>query len=348
MFFQSVSWYWIAAPLAVAVVGVLLLLRGLGHVFGGRGGKGTAHLAVGAPLSAIGFAIAVLALNTQTFARLSHENDVANVAVKSLDPAQNTWRITIQRLDVPNTIQTCDIQGDSWEMSARVQKWKPWANVLGLDTTYTLDQATNRYFNAGRANGRPITACDLKGPPPASINMCRILAHLAGRGILHRAAPFRLRRLYAERRRRGVQAGDDPVRPQRRTAQRRRQSGERGEALRRCAGAQPELPGYYRTCFGTFIDGGWVHHDVEDRAVVGLDSCPPEFPTKRIGALFCLQNSSREIGVRRGMLCIIFHRPARLLKKHSRRYKIVRCKLNLPVFLILHVIGSSSANTWGS
>jgi hypothetical protein len=167
VFLQSVSWYWIAAPVAVTVIGVLILLRGLGHVFGGRGGKGTAHLAVGAPLSALGLVIAVLALNTQTFARLSHENDVANVAVKSLNPAQNTWRITIQRLDVPNTVQVCDIQGDEWDISARVQKWKPWANVLGLDTTYALDQITNRYFNAGRGNGKPITACDLKGPQPA-------------------------------------------------------------------------------------------------------------------------------------------------------------------------------------
>jgi hypothetical protein len=38
--------------------------------------------------------------------------------------------------------------------------------VLGLDATYTLDQVTNRYFTAQRGNGRPITACDLKGPPP--------------------------------------------------------------------------------------------------------------------------------------------------------------------------------------
>lgn len=170
MFLQSVSWYWIAAPIMVMVIGVLILLRGFGHVFGGNRGKGTAHVAVGAPLSAIGFAIAVLALNTQTFARLSHENAVANVAVKTLDKAQNTWRITVQRLDVPNTIQTCDIQGDSWEMSARVQKWKPWANTLGLDTTYALDQITNRYFSAARGNGKPITACDLKGPAPAVDN----------------------------------------------------------------------------------------------------------------------------------------------------------------------------------
>lgn len=170
MFLQSVSWYWIAAPIMVMVIGVLILLRGFGHVFGGNRGKGMAHVAVGAPLSAIGFAIAVLALNTQTFARLSHENAVANVAVKTLDKAQNTWRITVQRLDVPDTIQTCDIQGDSWEMSARVQKWKPWANTLGLDTTYALDQITNRYFSAARGNGKPITACDLKGPAPAVDN----------------------------------------------------------------------------------------------------------------------------------------------------------------------------------
>jgi len=167
VFLQSVSWYWIAAPLVVAALGVLLLLRGVGHLFGGHGGKGTAHIAVGAPLSVIGFVIGLLALNTQTFARLSHESDVANVAVKSLNQSQNTWRITIQRLDVPNTIQVCDIQGDEWDMSARVQKWQPWANVFGLDTTYALDQITNRYFTAERGNGKPITACDLKGPPPA-------------------------------------------------------------------------------------------------------------------------------------------------------------------------------------
>jgi hypothetical protein len=167
VFLQSVSWYWIAAPVAVTVIGVLILLRGFGHIARGSHGKAGAHLAVGAPLSAMGFAIAVLALNTQTFARLSHENAVANVAVKSLNQADNTWRITIQRLDVPNTIQVCDVQGDEWEISARVQKWKPWANVLGLDATFTLDQVSNKYFTAARGNGKPITSCDLKGPQPS-------------------------------------------------------------------------------------------------------------------------------------------------------------------------------------
>lgn len=161
-----ITWYWAAIPLVVAAFGLLVIVRGAAHFFRGRGGRAASHFVIGTPLALAGLAAGLIALNAQAFARLSHENLVANVAVKSLDASQNRWRITIQRMDIPNLVQICDIQGDEWEMSARVQKWKPWANVLGLDTTYTLDQITNMYFSAARANGRPITACDLRGPPP--------------------------------------------------------------------------------------------------------------------------------------------------------------------------------------
>lgn len=167
MGFESISWYWAAVPLVVAALGALIVFRGLGHFFGGRGGRAATHFVIGTPLAIVGFALGLVALNAQSFARLSHENDVANVAVKAIDRERERYRITIQRLDIPDMTQTCDIEGDEWELSARVQKWKPWANVLGLDTTYALDQIANKYFNAERANGRPVTACDLKGPPPA-------------------------------------------------------------------------------------------------------------------------------------------------------------------------------------
>jgi hypothetical protein len=75
--------------------------------------------------------------------------------------------VTVKRMDAAFPAQVCRLQGDDWEMSARVQKWKPWANMLGLDATYTLDQLSNRYSDASRANGKMITSCDLKGPPPA-------------------------------------------------------------------------------------------------------------------------------------------------------------------------------------
>ncbi|HWA90081.1 MAG TPA: hypothetical protein VG889_08615 [Rhizomicrobium sp.] len=168
MFMSPLGWYWVVVPLAVAALGVIVVLRGFGHMARGRGGKGATHLVVGSPLALIGLGAGLIALNTQTFARLSHESDVAKISIKSTNPAEDRYELTIQRLDAPNIAAlTCRVQGDEWEMSARVQKWKPWANVLGLDTTYTLDQIDNKYFDAARANGKPITACDLKGPPPA-------------------------------------------------------------------------------------------------------------------------------------------------------------------------------------
>jgi hypothetical protein len=165
-FLSSVGWYWVIAPLLVAMAGAAWFFRGLGHVLSGEPARGTAKLAIGAPLAIIGLVAGLLGLNTQTFARLTYEAPVADVSVKALDPSHNTYRVTIVRRDGPHLIITCDLQGDEWEMSARVQRWKPWANVLGLDSTYTLDQIDNKYFTAARGNGKTITACDLKGPPP--------------------------------------------------------------------------------------------------------------------------------------------------------------------------------------
>lgn len=167
MFFSSLGLLWLIVPALVALFGVVLSFRGLGHMAQGNPGGGTARTLAGVPLAIVGLALSLLGFNAQTFERLTHEGAVADVSVKAVDPAQSLYQVSVKRLDGPQLTQVCRLQGDEWEMSARVQKWKAWANVLGLDTTYQLDQVSNRYFNAGRANGKPITSCDLKGPPPA-------------------------------------------------------------------------------------------------------------------------------------------------------------------------------------
>lgn len=169
MFWSGLGWYWVVVPLAVAALGLLIVFRGFGHMAGGRAGSGGARLAAGAPLSILGLAVGLLALNTQSFARLTYESTIATVTIKAADAATGIYDVTVKRLDIPaeQAVTECRLQGDEWEMSARVQKWKSWANVLGLDTTYTLDQMSNRYFDAERANGKMITSCNLKGPPPA-------------------------------------------------------------------------------------------------------------------------------------------------------------------------------------
>lgn len=164
---MSFGWYWLLLPAAAAVIGVLVFLRGFGHMFSGEAGKGVPRVLIGAPIAIIGAAFALLGVNTQGFARLSFESPVADVWVKAVDPANSVYQVTVNRLDGPKETLNCRIQGDEWELTARVQKWMPWANAMGLDATYTLDQMDNKYFDATRGNGKPITACDLKGPPPA-------------------------------------------------------------------------------------------------------------------------------------------------------------------------------------
>lgn len=153
-------------PAIVAGLGAIALLSALGHFLAGRIGHGTRHGIVGIVLGALGGAGLLLGLNTVMYARLTHEGPVAEISVKALEPTANRYTVLVKRLDSDIPVQSCIIQGDEWLIAGKVQKWKPWANMLGLDATYTLDQIVNKYFTAARGNGKLITACDLTEPPP--------------------------------------------------------------------------------------------------------------------------------------------------------------------------------------
>lgn len=156
---------WWALPAAVAVFGLLFVVSGLGHAFNGHHGRAGRRFIGGTAVAGIGVALALVGLNTQLFTRLTHEGPVADVYVKTLSAKQNLYKVTVKRLDGDIPPQSCTIQGDEWLIGGRVQKWKPWANVLGLDATYSLDQVSNKYFSAARGNGKTITSCDLHGAP---------------------------------------------------------------------------------------------------------------------------------------------------------------------------------------
>lgn len=164
--FPVLGWYWLVIPVLAAILGLLMVVGGFRHLIHGEPGRAGGRFLVGIPVLVIGLAMSLLALNMQTLARLTHEGDVALVTVKSADPAQSRYAVSVKRLDGPDQTINCNLQGDEWQLSARVQKWKPWANTLGLDATYDLDQIGNKYFTAARGNGQAITACDIRGPAP--------------------------------------------------------------------------------------------------------------------------------------------------------------------------------------
>lgn len=168
-FTSPLAWYWVLAPLAVVVLAVLLLVRAIVHVARRRVAHAGMHAATATVLLLAAFCAALLILNTQSFSRLTAERAVADVTVAAIDPGAGLYRVIVQRLDGSRMTHQCIVQGDEWLLSARVQKWKPWATILGLDSTYALDQVANKYFSAARGNGMKITACDLSAPPATDI-----------------------------------------------------------------------------------------------------------------------------------------------------------------------------------
>lgn len=156
-------WLWLIIPGIVALFGALGILSGVGHFFKGRVGRGSGGVIGGGLFTALGLAGGLLGMNMQTYSRLTYERPVAQVTVQSVDPTQKLYNVVVKRTDGGIT-QSCKIQGDEWLLAGRVQKWKPWATVLGLDSTYRLDQVANKYFTAAEGNGEQITSCDLEKP----------------------------------------------------------------------------------------------------------------------------------------------------------------------------------------
>jgi hypothetical protein len=156
----------VIVPLIVAGVGFVVFLAGFPHVARGRAGAAVFRLGGGGALTIAGLAAGLIGLNLQSYSRLTYEVPLAEISVHAVKPAEKIYTVTVKRLDGTNRIQNCTLQGDAWELGGRFQKWKPWANELGLNATYTLDQISNRYYSAAEANGKRITACDINGPAP--------------------------------------------------------------------------------------------------------------------------------------------------------------------------------------
>jgi hypothetical protein len=93
-------------------------------------------------LLAIAAAIFVVSLNLHTYARLTHEEPVAEIVFEARDPQR--YRATLTQ--VPSgEMQMFILAGDEWQLDARVLKWKGWANLLGLDAQYRLERVSGRY-----------------------------------------------------------------------------------------------------------------------------------------------------------------------------------------------------------
>lgn len=150
---------------AVAVVGLVLAFFGFrrlwarGFVVGGlQGLTGLLLLAVAALVAAVG-------LNLRTYDRLTHEIPVAIVSFQAL----GAQRFSAVLVPTGGKTLVFDVDGDEWQLDARILKWRGFATVLGFDTIYRLDRFAGRYRDVAQERTGPRSVHSLSDEPGLDI-----------------------------------------------------------------------------------------------------------------------------------------------------------------------------------
>ena len=144
--------YPVIAVLLIGLLCILIALRHLRHRHLLR--SGFFSLAGICLLSGTGLFL-LLALNILTYHRLTFETPIAVLATAQLGPQQ--YLVTVQELP-DNTVTEYYLQGDEWQLDARILRWEPTLQLLGLDTLYRLERLGGRYHQIDDELHRPRTA----------------------------------------------------------------------------------------------------------------------------------------------------------------------------------------------
>ena len=108
----------------------------------------------------------VVALNLRTYSRLTYEQPVAELVFEARGP-QNFQAIVTQ---IPSgSLQILQVNGDEWQLDARILKWRSWANLLGLNAQYRLERFSGRYRDIEQERTAPRSVYPLADNPGVDV-----------------------------------------------------------------------------------------------------------------------------------------------------------------------------------
>jgi hypothetical protein len=148
---------WWLIPAFVGLVGVLMLVGGIMAVFRAKLGSGLMRVLFGGLTLAGAMIVGLIGLNLQTYTQLSKERLAGQVTLKkvsdynytaTVDLADETGKLRGQPHDFQVTGQRIHIEGP-------VVKFKPWANVIGMDSLFRVAEVYGSYVNPNCSNKYP-------------------------------------------------------------------------------------------------------------------------------------------------------------------------------------------------
>lgn len=157
-----------AVAAVIAIFGLLLVALACQRLARMRWLAAGGSALTGLLLLAIAAAIFVVSLNLHTYARLTHEQPVAEIVFEG----RNAQRYRATLTQIPSgEMQMFVLAGDEWQLDARVLKWKGWANLLGLDAQYRLERVSGRYRDLEQERNAERTVYGLSENPGVDLWM---------------------------------------------------------------------------------------------------------------------------------------------------------------------------------
>jgi hypothetical protein len=151
-----------ALSIVLALFGLMLCAIGLRALWRARFWSAGASLLTSALLLGSAGIVFVVATNLYTYSRLTYEAPVADIIFKSLGPQR--FQATLIRAP-SGEMQVFTVNGDEWQLDARVLKWRGWATLLGLDAQFRLERLSGRYLNIEQERNAPRTVYGLSDNP---------------------------------------------------------------------------------------------------------------------------------------------------------------------------------------
>jgi hypothetical protein len=144
-----------AGGVLCAVAAIALLRRSRRGVV--QLGAGVLSFFLALAFLAGGALCAVVGVGLEGYRALTREDLAATVHTTPIGP-----QLFEARIDLPDGSEAnYRLAGDQFAVEARILKWHPWANLLGLHTAYELDRVTGRYERIEDEQTRPRTVFPL-------------------------------------------------------------------------------------------------------------------------------------------------------------------------------------------
>ena len=153
------------AAVGFALLGALLLLSGIGALVRLRPIRFISRTIFGLLLLAVGALAAAVSIGTYGYTALTREDLAATLLVQPTGPQK--FSATVRYPDLREV--KFELGGDEVYVDARILKWKPIANTLGLHTAYELDRIAGRYRSIDQERTAARTVFSLSRDKPLDL-----------------------------------------------------------------------------------------------------------------------------------------------------------------------------------